>query len=412
MVDRLYSWNAYETTLTSGVDTLATTFNVVSSENITAPTILVIDPDDPLLREFVRVTAVGVNQFTVERNEEGSTGAVGHAHDPDAIIRAVSVHQWLTSIYEGIILNENDIVDLNDWDQDHVDGTVADPHTQYLKESDASTLYLALTGGTMSGDIDMNQDNTLFFVKQVIGGVNSPFILQPGNNRPLRIQNDAGETRFEVFPISSPGWAFYDDVDGIVWAWTESLGALSAGVHKIVDVVDPTDAQGAATKAYVDSQDHDHATPIAAHNVDPGAHAAEFALYLPLTGGIITGSLVVQGETTAEAALNLGVTSGQFLRMVEFSPGVFQMYVSNGANNGTRYGLQFYASDTDFLDVSFDGHVFTTGEVLDSEAMFRNMSNENVEPTAPVKGQYWIDTAGKAIKVWTGAAWVAILNGI
>jgi hypothetical protein len=102
-----------------------------SVTNLTPPGYLVIDPDDPLKREYIFYTDINALVLeNVSRGLEGSAAGVPQEHGAGARVRAVSVHQWLNDIF-------SDIEDLED-------GTSVIP------------TYLATDGGNaMAANLDM-----------------------------------------------------------------------------------------------------------------------------------------------------------------------------------------------------------------------------------------------------------------
>lgn len=147
MSSRTHSWNAFETELTSGVDDIATTIAVTSSLGLVAPCYLVIDPEDPGKREYIKVTGINGSVLTITRGEEGSAAGAGLGinHTAGAKVRAVAVHQWLDDIFDDIEALENAVPNHE---------ASGDPHPNYLLESVALTTYLRLdSGNTPQADI-------------------------------------------------------------------------------------------------------------------------------------------------------------------------------------------------------------------------------------------------------------------
>jgi len=218
---RLRSWNAYESDLSGIIDDSVLTFSIASTAALSNNTWLCIDPDDPLLREYVFAETVvqgAPGSITVRaRGEEGSANPLGSGHDGGAKVRAIPVHQWLDEIFTDI---EGNATDLTDHEAD------VNPHPVYLTEAEGDGLYVNEAGDTMTGLLTLSGAPTL---------------------------------------------------------------DLHAATKLYVD--DGDTATLAAAQAYSDGLDHDHATPIEAHNTDAGRHADLFALYLPLAGGIMLDSI-------------------------------------------------------------------------------------------------------------------------
>jgi len=140
MSRRTHSLNAYEVALTSAVGDSSLTFQVETTVGLTVPLYLVIDPDDPLKREYFKVTSINGNNLEVgtisNRGLLGTTGGPPMSHDTGAKVRAVAVSQWLDDIF-------NDVEDLELWDSNHV--AAADAHPQYVKQAgDAMNGYLSV----------------------------------------------------------------------------------------------------------------------------------------------------------------------------------------------------------------------------------------------------------------------------
>ncbi len=135
---RLRSWNAYESELTSGIDGSTGTISVTSAAGLTAPVVLVIDPEDQALREYVMATSVAASTLTADRGLAGSA-AGGQPHIAGAKIRAVPVHQWLDEIFDDIDAIASDLADHEG---------AADPHSQYMLKS----------GSTMTGALVLSGD--------------------------------------------------------------------------------------------------------------------------------------------------------------------------------------------------------------------------------------------------------------
>ena len=213
MSKRIKSWNTFETQLDGGINNITETMTLLSVDNLSIDTFLVIDPDTPAIRDFVFVTAINgtTKEITVKapRPEEGSFGGIAHSHDDRAVVRAVPVHQWLDAIFD-------DIEDLEAWDAAHAPGT--DPHPQYLNEGEGDALYRRLNGANvMAADMNM------------------------GDNQ---ITNMAG---------------------GLADDHAANLLQVQTGDTNTL----------AAANAHSDSLDHDHATPIGVHAGNPDIHHAE-----------------------------------------------------------------------------------------------------------------------------------------
>jgi len=213
MSRRTHNYNAYESELTGPLNIGADSVAVLSAAGLVDPIYLIVDPDVPAKREWIRVNTINGNTLeNIVRNLDGSVGDI--LHEVGAKVRSVPTSQIFDDIFQDI---EDDELDLT---QHETDG--GDPHAQagYLQDSDVNGVYLKLTGGTLSGFL------TLF--------------------------------------------------------------------------ADPTLPDHASNKNYVDveiaAQDHDHATPIAAHDGNAASHSTEFSEKVDKAGDSMTGILQMGGN--------------------------------------------------------------------------------------------------------------------
>jgi len=127
MSTRTRTANAYESTLNGSITNSATSFAVTSGAGLVQPLYLVIDPDVPASREFIRVGVVaGNNLSSVTRGLTGSTsGAVSHLSG--AVIRAVVTSQLVGDIF-------TDIETLEAADVTHA--AAGNPHPGYATDTD------------------------------------------------------------------------------------------------------------------------------------------------------------------------------------------------------------------------------------------------------------------------------------
>jgi hypothetical protein len=109
-----------------------------------APGYLVVDPDVPSKREWVRFASINGNSLEgLTRNLEGSVGNVDH--DTGARVRTIFTAQHLNDLFNDIEENAAALTDHKD--------DPNDPHAAagYLKLAVADARYLRLTGGTLTG---------------------------------------------------------------------------------------------------------------------------------------------------------------------------------------------------------------------------------------------------------------------
>ena len=105
MSRRTYTYNAFETTLTGDLNTGVTTAAVVSTTGLTAPMYVVLDPDIPAKREWIKVGSIGGSSLeNLTRNLTGSVGDITHLSG--ATVRAVFVSQMLDDIFSDILDHE------------------------------------------------------------------------------------------------------------------------------------------------------------------------------------------------------------------------------------------------------------------------------------------------------------------
>ena len=168
-----FTFNAYQSNLAgpllAGLTTVALDF---IPSGLGVPAYLVIDPDVPASREYIKVLAYTGNTIdSMERNLEGSAGDVDHL--VGAVIRAVYTMQALDDTFLDIEGNTTaQTAHINDSGdphaaagyakttelQTHIDN-VGDPHAAagYQKVTEADAAYLRLDGtNPMAAAIDMS----------------------------------------------------------------------------------------------------------------------------------------------------------------------------------------------------------------------------------------------------------------
>ncbi len=204
MSRRSNSWNAFESGLASAVSSGDTTFVLDSALGLVAPGYLVVDPDDPNLREYFKFDTVnGSSLEGILRGLDGSA-AGAQAHDSGARVRAVAVKQWLDDIFD-------DIEDLEDWDFDHVN-TEPDPHPQYLTVTEGDALYLALAGGTLTGPLTLAADPLSALqaaTKQYVDNQGGLYVLKAGDTM-------TGLLVLSADPVAALGAATKQYVDSVI----------------------------------------------------------------------------------------------------------------------------------------------------------------------------------------------------
>lgn len=130
MSKRTYGWNAFESNLATAISQSDSTITLNTTVGLRAPGYLVIDPENPLKREFIRFTGISANALTdVARGQEGSSNGA-QAHTSGVIIRAVPVHQWIDDLFDDIESLESDVSDLEAFETSHQGGTDTADHPE------------------------------------------------------------------------------------------------------------------------------------------------------------------------------------------------------------------------------------------------------------------------------------------
>lgn len=251
-----------------------------SALGLTAPGWLVIDPDDPLLREYIDFTNINVATLEgVTRGGEGSA-AGGQAHASGARVRAVAVHQWLDAIWD-------DVEDLEQEDIDHV--AASDPHPVYLTAAEGDALYVRLSGSTMSGLLVLSGDPSLALHAAPKQYVDTSLTDHVGLADP-----------HSVYLLQAEADALYVELAGDTMTGLLVLsGAPTLDLH-------------AATKAYVDTTS---GGDIGDHEAASNPHAVYLtqvegdALYLAI-GGTAANSVLFGGLATSAFSLTAHTHTG------------------------------------------------------------------------------------------------------
>lgn len=160
MADRRTSWtNAYETTLSTGMDSSTLTMLVQDAAALAVPCYLVIEPEDPGNREYVYVASKDTNTLTLgERYLAGSGAVSGLSHDSNSTVRSVALAQGFTDLHDRIDALDSTVSTLP---HSALTGlTVGDDHPQYLLKTDAATDYAPLAHTHLTVDItDLDWDS-------------------------------------------------------------------------------------------------------------------------------------------------------------------------------------------------------------------------------------------------------------
>ena len=347
------NYNAYESTLSGPLAGGATSVAVESAVGLVAPLYLVIDPDVPDKREWVRVNTINSNTLdNLVRNQEGSVGDV--SHDAGAKIRSIPTKQIFDDLFQDIEDTELDLT------QHETDG--GDPHAQagYLKQDDGDVRYVEVLGDTMSGALSIVPTPTLA----------------------------AHATR-------------KDYVDAEILAQDHDHDTPIA-THAAIDDAHHVKYTDAEALLQAESLDHDHDTPIAVHAALPDAHHVAFVqadadlLYVPLVGaGDITFNSIT--VVTSVDADTLDLTGDATVNQV------FTAFGTAG-NPGHAFagasGLGVYAAQTGILGFTAGG--VNTGligqSVFLATAVFSQTSGAAVNVSVDASGQLFRNTSARKYK--------------
>lgn len=260
---RTYSWNAYESVLSSGIDGTTTTITLDSVVGLREPNgYMVLNPDDAASREFIKYASIVGN--TLQGCTRGLAGGnTNQSHDSGATMRAVPMHQHFDDLWdtaEELILE----------DANHV--AAADPHAAagYITETAGDARYLQLTGGGMLGPIDMQAAK--------IVDLGDPSADGDAANK-LYVDTKVSGTVADYLPLI--GGSMSGDIN------------MSGG--KVTNLINPPVDPGEATrKDYVDAQ---AAGAVTDHEAELDPHPSA---YVPVTGGTFTGALQLVGGFVSE----------------------------------------------------------------------------------------------------------------
>jgi len=230
MSTQSHTYNAYESQLNGPLLAGATSVALVSALGLEAPVYLVLDPDVPAKREWIRVTALNVNTIdAMDRGLEGSNGPAGTGvdHDSGAVIRAIFTSQLQDDLFF-------DINALETWDTDHI--ADSNPHPVYLTQGEGDGQYLQLDGGNAP-------TNDIPWGTQRITSLGDAQADGDATNRGQVLAADAAHVA-----AADPHVVYLKLLGG------QMAGEIDMGNFKITSVGAPTLNGDAATKQYVDDQ--------------------------------------------------------------------------------------------------------------------------------------------------------------
>lgn len=257
--------------------------------------------------------------------------------------------------------------------------------------------YLPLSGGTMSGGIDMDNnwitsvraltfthgnfaDPSCVFFRDAPGrpSYNYPMYVFVGDDTNVARNAGISADLFEIgHDVSIVGWSGGEE------PWSSDKYRLilfhgdstDAGPVYITNVATPITDDGAANKAYVDTVGENLASEIA-------QVGGQFENYLPLTGGTVTGPTVFRQELTADTIDMSGGPNGNINNVMTVEFEVTQQNPNGYAimRNGTLQGFGAYNDSvpTPFaVGVPTQSYHATTKEYVDNlAATFVKVKNE------------------------------------
>ena len=250
---RTFTWNAYESALSSGIDGVTSTITLDSVFGLREPEgYLVLDPDDATGREYIKYASIVGNTLQgVIRGLAG--GNTNQSHASGATVRAVPMHQHYDDLWDTA---EELIAE----DANHA--ASSNPHASagYITEAAGDLRYLQLSGGGMSGPIDMQSSKII--------GLGDPTVDGDAMNK-LAHDTDVANNLALYLPLTG----------GVM------TGDIAMGGNSITNLKNPPTLSGEATrKGYVDTEING---AINTHEAD--ASNPHSAAYVPKTGGIFSG---------------------------------------------------------------------------------------------------------------------------
>jgi hypothetical protein len=234
--------NAVDVALAADVAGADPTIQVTTPELLPAvPFYLVIDPFGDSSREYLRATSLAVDVLSVERDLDGSQSTTHSAGD---IVRISYVAQHLSDLWDNF------------------------------------SSYLPLSGGHMSGGIHFDYPASNGYATLAMSNGDDRRVAQ------IIVRNEDGSenTQFNLYAPDDPGFSgggFTFVGPGVTLFKVDPTAAylfadLRMNDHRIRAVIDPSDAQDAATKAYVDAVPVFSALHADLTDVAPDQHHAKY----------------------------------------------------------------------------------------------------------------------------------------
>ena len=394
MSRRTHSLNAYEVALTSGISDVDTSFPVESTVGLIAPGYLVLDPDDPIKREYFRFETInGQNLEMPNTGFRGLTGSASgaSAHLAGARVRAVAVGQWLDDIFA-------DIAD--------------------LEAADAA--FLTLDGSrAMTGDLNMGGKQV-----QVLGeGVLADDAITKAYADLIRTDFEAEDLTFLKLDGTRPMTGALLHADGTAALPSISFDSLpDAGWY--LEQVSPVRISigiaetpiGTFTENGLEMNGLKIAGLLAATAAGQAVEFAQmntiFGTFLPLsagagnplTGALFSGtgrSMAIQVKSGQSTANSTHAYIG-FVSDVDANQSQVIGFRGNSLNEMGILFKTYFSGGFDSLLLHPNGGVEQRRNVGVNEMRVRNMV-VNGTPTEQHTGDVWFDA--KIIKYWNGASW-------
>ncbi len=317
------------------------------------PFYLVIDPFGETTREYCRCTAVAGDVLSVERNLDGSESTTHTAGD---IVRISYVAQILDDLWDGVEapVSHNDLVDVTA-DQHHV------RYTDDEARSAVEDIYLPLSGGNLTGDLDVN-GLRLHGGRYITGPDTGHLVITAGAGREMVLRDDTLGNRIRIYTNATDKIEFFDASGASLFALAPgsilARTMLDMDNNKIPHLGAPTADTDAATKGYVDSQ----------------------GPYLPLSGGTLTGTLHVP---TVYGTPDLAIRDGEGDMRIFIYPDATNLY---GPAGGSPILQVWDTGATVYKIKQFGAQSF-------AEWWHRNIWIGGAEPSSPIVGDIWMDTS-------------------
>ena len=306
MSRRSQNRNQYESTTTGELAAGAFTVTVVSAAGLLTnqDMYLVIEPDVPGQREWIKIESITGNQLNITnpngRNLEGSDGDL--THPQGSKVRSVPTQQIFEDIFSDA---EDDELALT---QHETDG--GDPHAQagYVTQGQTDPLYVNVTGDSMNPGAQIKVDTAPLVLDDLSrkGYVDDQdaSTLSSANAFSTGLDHDHATPIAVHKALASDHHTKYSDANAV-----SAMGTVGDGNdlnHVKYDDGDAVDAMG--TKTNSNDLNHDRYTDSNAvsamgatanantlrHNrfTDANARSAvDNGTYLKLTGGVLSGQL-------------------------------------------------------------------------------------------------------------------------